>query len=151
MIIRDKKKRQVNMKVLFVCGDNMGRSQAAEALFNLHAKTSKAESCAGKLEIKENTTLSDIKNNKKVEDVVKILKKDYNIDISKKMAKPFSMDMTNNADIIISMCSEGECLNIPKAEHWDVPYLPPLDFKGKEEAIKALDEKIKDLLKRIGD
>ncbi len=137
------------MKVLFICKDNLGRSQAAEALFNMRAKTSKAESCAGSLDVKENFMLADRKLNKKVDDVIKIMKDDYKIDISKKVSKPFSLDTAKSADIVISMCSGNECVNIPNAEHWDIPNLLPLDFQGKREAIRTIDVKIRELLDRI--
>ncbi len=138
------------MRVLFVCGDNLGRSQVAEALFNLHAKRSKAESCAGKPEVKERRLLVDVRH-KSVEECLEIMKKDYGIDISRKVSKPFSAEMVNDADRVVILCSGSECPDVPGAEHWDIPKLSPLDLHGKQEVIKTIGTKVNELLNRIGD
>jgi arsenate reductase len=137
-------------KVLFVCGDNLGRSQVAEALFNRRAKGSSAGSCAGKPEIKEKRKLREVPF-EAVKEVIEIMKSDYGIDMSNNISKPFSTEMVRRADKVVTLCAENECPNIAGAEHWDIPKFSQLDREEKRNAIRMLAEKVEALLKQMGE
>lgn len=134
--------------VLFICEHNMGRSQVAEALFNRHAKANRAKSCAGTPEVDRRRKLRDIPLDALIE-VIEIMKRDYGIDLGDKISKPFDLEIVKKADRVITLCSEEECPRIAGAEHWETPKFSQLDAEGKREAIRALDSKVKSLLKQM--
>ena len=136
------------MKILFICGDNVGRSQAAEAMFNAYARGSKAESCAGKPIWKAKKRLADITE---AEAVISIMKSDYGIDLSEKFSKPFDQSMVDSADIVVTLCDESECPRIDGARHWDIPKLSRLDMEGKRSAIMGLEARVRELISSIDD
>ena len=78
-------------KVLFVCVENAGRSQMAEAFANRYGKGKIAANSAGiKLADKVNPLAVAVMNEK-------------NIDISQSRPKMLTMDMANKADLIVTM------------------------------------------------
>jgi protein-tyrosine-phosphatase len=138
------------MKVLFIDADNVGRSQAAEALFNKYAKGSSAWSCAGKPEHTTERKISDMRDWAAVKEVNEIMERDYGIDLYTKTSKPFNRDMVAKSDKVIILCDPKDCPIIENAEYWDIPRLSPLDHEGKRKVIKGIDEKVRTLLKAIG-
>lgn len=140
------------MKVLFICGDNVGRSQAAEALFNKYAKKSTAWSCAGKPTWTKERDISNMeKEMPDVHDIVVIMKEDYGLDISKKVSKPFNKEMVAKSDRVIVMCDPKDCPKIKDAEYWNTPRLSLYDREGKREIIKWIEAKTRDLIKALGE
>ncbi len=127
------------MKVLFICGGNVGRSQIAEAFFNYYSKRNQAWSCAG----------NDYTAERFQEDTVEIMKADYGIDLNKQKSKPFDPKMVEQSDIVITLCDQSECPNIPQARHWDIPKMGKLDRKGKKEVIELIRQRVTVLLKEI--
>lgn len=136
------------MRVLFICGDNVGRSQAAEALFNRYARNSVAESCAGKTTVKASKRLADIAE---AEALIGIMRSDYGIDISGRLSKPFNRSMVDAAGVVVTLCAESECPRIEGAMHWDIPKLGQLDTDGKRRVIMDIEARVKELIRYIGD
>ena len=123
----------MNKTVLFVCIHNSGRSQMAEAFYNLMAQDKAQALSAG-------TRPSDGINPVAVEAM-----KEIGIDISKNKPKILTMEMIQSADKMITMgCgadTEGVCpASFIETEDWGLE-----DPKGK-----SLDEvrKIRDEIKR---
>lgn len=129
------------MRVLFICGGNVGRSQIAEAFFNHYSKKHKARSCAG----------YDFKQKVLSEKNTSIMKKEYGIDMSKQKPKPFSKKMVEQSDKIIILCNQSECPLIPHADHWSIPKMGELKIKERKKVIGLIQQKVKELLKEIGD
>jgi len=86
-------------RVLFVCVENAGRSQMAEAFANFHGKGKLTASSAG-------VALAD-----KINPLVVAVMRERDIDISMKKPKLLTREMAENADKIITMgCSvDGIC------------------------------------------
>jgi protein-tyrosine-phosphatase len=81
-------------KILFVCVENAGRSQMAEAFANYYGKGTVEGSSAGVM-------LAE-----RVNPVVVAVMKEKGIDISKNKPKMLTTEMTEKADVIITMgCS----------------------------------------------
>lgn len=78
-------------KILFICVENAGRSQMAEAFAKKYSKREMIFSSAG------------IKPAKKINPVVVSVMKEKNIDISKKKPKALTNEMTKTANLIITM------------------------------------------------
>jgi protein-tyrosine-phosphatase len=84
-------------KILFVCVENAGRSQMAEAFTNKYAQEKVAAQSAG------------IKIAPKVNPVVVEVVKEKGIDISNSKPKLLTQEMANQADLIITMgCGADE-------------------------------------------
>ena len=137
------------MRVLFICVDNIGRSQSAEALFNARAKKSLAESCGCDFRHgREPKKLADIRE---AEPVVQMMKEEYGIDISQRFMKPFDEKAVKRSDKVILLCNPSECPDVKSAEHWNTPRLSPLSWEERKKVIKSLDERIEALLKSAGE
>jgi protein-tyrosine-phosphatase len=97
--------------VLFVCVHNSGRSQMAEAFFNQLAKGKARALSAG-------TAPADALQ----PTVVKVMQ-EVGIDISVNKPKLLTMDMVQQADVVVSMgCGvEGVCLaTFVETKEWDL-------------------------------
>ncbi len=121
-------------KVLFVCVENAGRSQMAEAFANHYGKGEVEASSAGIM-------LAD-----KVNPVVVEVMKEKGIDISENMPKLLTMKMAENADKIIAMgCSVEKYCPAPLLKNvvdWDLE-----DPKGK--SIEKVREIRDDIERRV--
>lgn len=132
------------MKILFLCGSNVSRSQMAEALFNKYSKKNKAESAAL------------IKSQDKMHSLVVKAMKEKDIDISKKISKQVTKEMIDEADLIILMDSSLKLeIKNKKIEVWNIPetIAKETDIHLYPEFVKARDmieDKIKELVRRIG-
>jgi protein-tyrosine-phosphatase len=78
-------------RVLFVCIENAGRSQMAEAFANKYGKEKFFFSSAG------------VKPACKVNSAVVLAMKQKGIDISKKKPRLLTFDMVKNADLVVTM------------------------------------------------
>lgn len=127
-------------KVLFVCVENAGRSQMAEAFANQHGKGKVEAFSAGTVPAKE------------VNPVVVKAMREKAIDISKNKPKLISIQMVQEADIVITMgcAAEGFCPAplLEKVVDWDLE-----DPKGKsiEEVRQIRDEIERRVLKLINE
>lgn len=80
------------MKILFVCTGNTCRSPMAEAIYNKYSNSNLACSAglvAGDQEIAENSKIA--------------LKEDYDILITSRLSKQFTLDMAKDFDLILTM------------------------------------------------
>ena len=126
-------------RVLFVCGSNVGRSQVAEAFFNAYSKSGSAWSCAG----------NDFIGGEIQEDVAKMMKDDFGIDMSKQRPKPFNWNMVKQSDKLVILCSASECPSIRGADHWSIPNMGKLSSEGKQEVIKLIQSRVRGLVKKL--
>ena len=124
------------MKVLFVCRQNVGRSQMAKAIYNSVTKTHDADA-AGTHVLEPGQTLLERKavstsKNFFVLDVMK----EIGIDISNYTRTPLSEELVNDYDVVVSMVDEDDTpqwlLKSPKYTHWDVK-----DPRGQDFATTA--------------
>lgn len=113
------------MKVLFICHQNVGRSQMAKAFYNHLSKSSDAEAAGTSVDvpgqtIAERKRASDSKNFY-VLDVMN----EVGIDMSQATRIPLTEEMHRQYDIIVSMEKRENTpewlLNSPKYVYWDVP------------------------------
>ncbi|WP_368488849.1 arsenate reductase ArsC [Clostridium sp. BJN0013] len=126
-------------KVAFICVHNSCRSQMAEALGKLFANDIFESYSAG-------TELRPTIN----QDAVRIIKDLYNIDMNKTQKSKLLKDLLK-IDIVVKMGCNVVCPFLPSkyTEDWD---LEDPSGKSNDEFIKtakAIEEKIKDLAKRI--
>jgi arsenate reductase len=115
-------------KVLFVCIENAGRSQMAEAFAKLYPDIIDAYSAGSKPSGKLNPQ------------VVAVLQ-DIDIDISKNTSKGFNSLPIKNFDYVVTMGCGDTCPFVPAKEH--------IDWKIEDPKGKELDEvaKIRDIIK----
>ena len=109
-------------KILFVCIENAGRSQMAEAFAKKYGKESLFFSSAGTNPAKE------------INSAVFLAMKEKGIDISDKQPKSLTFDMIKDSDIIITMgCgAKGICVG-PTSK-------PTIDWKLKDPKGKPIVE-----------
>jgi protein-tyrosine-phosphatase len=132
-------KSKAKNTVLFVCVENAGRSQMAEAFFKKYAPGSYEAASAG------TKHTSEINSH-----VVKSMSQ-IGIDISKQKPKELSDDLIRNAVKIINMgCMDNKfcpTLFIPKVVDWDIE-----DPKGKPlEKIAEIRDEIEQRIKELID
>lgn len=128
-------------KVLFVCVQNTGRSQMAEAFFNQMAKGRAKGLSAG-------TRPSD-----KVNPVVVEAMREVGIDIGRQKPKPLTLEMMERVDRVITMgCgTEGVCpASFVPTEDWQ---LDDPDGKSIEQVRQIREEvraKVENLIRELG-
>lgn len=128
-------------KVLFVCVQNTGRNQMAEAFFNQMAKGRAKGLSAG-------TRPSD-----KVNPVVVEAMREVGIDIGRQKPKPLTLEMMERVDRVITMgCgTEGVCpASFVPTEDWQ---LDDPDGKSIEQVRQIREEvraKVENLIRELG-
>ncbi len=96
--------------VLFVCTQNAGRSQMAEAFFTRAAPADLRAESAGQLPAKA------------VHPVVLEAMAEVGIDLSGRVPKKLTVEMQLHADWAITLACGGQCPYVPSVvEDWDVP------------------------------
>jgi arsenate reductase len=97
--------------VLFVCTQNAGRSQMAEALFNLHAPEDMRAESAGQQPRAEGVWPN----------VIEVVR-ELGIDISRNRPKKLRPEMQLHADWAITLACGATCPYVPTlVEDWDIP------------------------------
>ncbi len=128
-------------KVLFVCVENAGRSQMAEAFAKKHGKDKVKASSAGNMPAE------------RINPVVVEALLEKGIDISQAKPKQLTLEMANNADLIVTMgCSDNDVCPGPffqETVDWKLD-----DPKGKNiDQVRAIRDEIErrvlDLIRRI--
>ncbi|MEG2017091.1 MAG: arsenate reductase ArsC [Clostridium sp.] len=126
-------------KVAFICVHNSCRSQMAEALGKIYGGEV-FESYSAGTETKPQIN----------QDAVRVIKNLYGVDMNKTQSSKLLSDIPE-ADIVIKMGCNVVCPHLP-AKHIEDWGLEDPTGKAEEEFIKtakAIEEKIKDLVKRI--
>jgi arsenate reductase (thioredoxin) len=134
---KSKPKSRTKKTVLFVCVENAGRSQMAEAFFRKYAPSEYEATSAGTHHTSQINPL-----------VVQIMK-DVGIDITNQKPKEMTEDMIRNATKIVNMgCMDKNfcpTLFIPKVSDWGIA-----DPKGKPiEKVKEIRDEIERSIKEI--
>jgi len=127
-------------KVLFVCVENARRSQMAEAFFNKLAKGQAVAVSAG------------AKPASKVDEKAVEAMKEIGVDINEQKPKALTMNMVEEADIVITMgCGAEVCPVVPKrVEDWkieDPAGKPMAKFREVRNEIRKRVEKLVETLK----
>jgi protein-tyrosine-phosphatase len=135
------------MKILFICKSNVGRSQIAEAFFNIFSKKDKAISTGTQVFEKDGQV---IEKNGKTKFLFEVMNEE-GIDLSKKKQKQLTPKMIEEADKIIVMAERFQCpdylLNNKKVSFWKVD-----DINGQYDSYEfhiKTRNKIRELVKRL--
>lgn len=136
----------VQMKVLFVCKSNVGRSQMAEAFFLSLAPEHEATS-AGTHVSAEGVPISET-----ADKVVKTMSS-AGIDVSHNMSNQLTPEMVETADKVVVLNAPEELpdylRNSPKLEIWDVSNAAGEGDAFYDHVRDLIREKISDLVSRI--
>ncbi|MEO5691430.1 MAG: low molecular weight phosphatase family protein [Candidatus Saccharimonadales bacterium] len=133
------------MKVLFVCRQNVGRSQMAKAFYNKLTKSHDAEAAGTHVSESGQTLLEQkyvsISKNFFVLDVMN----DLGIDMSNNARTQLADDATEKYNLIVAMTNEDDTpawlKKSPKYVHWDVADPRGQDYENTakvRDRIKAL-------------
>ena len=135
-------------KVLFICKGNVGRSQMAEAIFNSLASNKAIATSAG-----VDPGSYEGKRIAVVGPNVIACMKDIKLDVSDKVSKKLTKDMSSRADIVVSMVSK-EMLppylqSSAKLVLWDIKDPKFMDYAGHVAIRDQIYEKVKKLVKEL--
>jgi arsenate reductase (thioredoxin) len=139
------------MKVLFLCRENVGRSQVAEGLFNHLAqeKGLKHEATSA------GTNASDYDHfGKPLRQLVVDTLQECDVDYSTKVSHQLDEALTKDKDKII-MLAEAELLppylkNDKRVEVWQVPDMKDQDMEFHRKTRQQIQEKVEKLLESLG-
>jgi protein-tyrosine-phosphatase len=132
-----KSKLKTKKTILFVCVENVGRSQMTEGFFKKYAPEGFVPASAGTKPISQINPLA-----------IQVMN-EIGIDISKQKPKDLSEDMMRNSDKIINMgCMDNNfcpTLFIPKVIDWGIE-----DPKGKQiEQVREIRDEIERRIKEL--
>ncbi|MDB5183787.1 MAG: protein tyrosine phosphatase [Candidatus Saccharibacteria bacterium] len=130
-------------KILFVCRGNVGRSQAASALYNsLHPSGSDS---AGTNPIHPELTVGEISKSKNIVTVLKEL----GLDISNNARQLVTPELVESYDKVINMAEPETVpaflINNPKVEVWDIEDPAYMDVDDTRKIRDQIFAKVKDL------
>ncbi len=121
--------------VLFVCTHNAGRSQIAQALFNLHAPRDVVAESAGSAPVERVWP-----------EVVQVMS-EIGIDISGEKPKKLVPEMQLHADWAVTLKCGDVCPYVPTVvEDWDVPDPAGRPLEEVREIRDDIDARVKDLI-----
>ena len=119
--------------VIFACVHNAGRSQMAATLFNKYVKPQKARAISAGTEPA-----------KQVHSEVVSVMKELGMDLSLAIPTYFSLELTQSANLLVTMCCGEKCPFVPGLERKDWPITDP---KAKSlEEVRRIRDQIKDLV-----
>jgi protein-tyrosine-phosphatase len=131
------------MKVLFVCRGNVGRSQAAMALWNVDAD--EPASSAGTVVGEETRTVGE---RELASSIVQVMQ-DEGLDISKNNSTQITSEMIKNFDKVIVMAEAysipGWLKDNPKTELWEVPDLKAVSLNEARSTVSLIKTKLDEL------
>ena len=149
------------MKILFVCIENVNRSQIAEAIFNRLSKKNTALSAG--VAPKTIGLLKNAHNEKRGTYPPIVPMKELGYDLSKNKIKKLNKKMADDANKIIFIFEKEKHENeIPKyairkrdVEFWEIPgFKTGLSFveysRMEKTRIKQVEKRVRDLVARIG-
>lgn len=124
------------MKVLFICAQNVGRSQTAMALFNKYHPGSHADSAGTNVE-KPGETIAERAEYSDGAKHVLICLQEEGLDISHSVRTPVTPEMLDHYDRIINMAEPEKTpdwlRDHPNYEYWEIE---DPRYKSLEETVK---------------
>ena len=130
-------------KVLFVCVENSGRSQMAEAFTEYYGK--------GKI----NALSAGTMPSSKVNPIVVEAMKEKGFDLSKNRPKPVDTQMVREANVVVVMgCgAQGFCPApmLKKVENWEVEDPKGKSIKSTRKIRDDIERKVKKLIVKMSD
>ena len=135
----------MNQKILFVCRSNTGRSQVAEALYNMEIGSKSANS-AGTL---VNDGIRTIRDKPNIEPLLSAMQK-YDIDMSNNIRRQLVPSELDQYDTIIVM---AEPENIPdwlsqhpRFVYWEIEDIKDKNTEDAARIISIIHKKVKTLI-----
>jgi arsenate reductase len=122
--------------VLFACVHNAGRSQMAEALFNLRADPQKARA-----------TSAGTNPGARVHPVVVDTMRELDVDLSHRTPQRLTEDLARRVQWLITMGCGDECPVVPGVHRDDWPVPDPKDQPG--EVVRAIREEIDERVRAL--
>ena len=141
------------MKILFLCRENVGRSQMAEALFNLYAEK------AGRKDISSISAGTHAETydhfGKPIRPMIpaSLAEDPYMLNISQNISKQDTKEMLEDVDKIVMM-AKPELLpkffkNNSKLEFWKTPDMKNTDMSKHREVRENIREKVEALIAKL--
>jgi arsenate reductase len=124
------------VRVLFACVHNAGRSQMAEALFNLHADPQKATA-----------TSAGTNPGVRVHPAVVDTMRELGVDLSDRTPQKLTEDLARRVQWLITMGCGDECPVVPGIHRDDWPIQDPKDQPG--EVVRAIREQIDERVRAL--
>ena len=122
--------------VLFACVHNAGRSQMAEALFNLRADPQRARA-----------TSAGTNPGARVHPVVVDTMRELDVDLSHRTPQKLTEDLARRVQWLITMGCGDECPVVPGIHRDDWPIQDPKDQPG--EVVRAIREEIDERVRAL--
>lgn len=137
------------MNVLFVCTQNVGRSQMAAALYNSLSDDGHASSVGTRVDQPGQTLHQRAEHSTGAQDVLQAMEEE-GIDISRRTRHALSAEMLGDYDQIIVM-AEADTIphylhDHPKAVYWDIPDPRFSGLDATRETRDELKRKVVDLI-----
>jgi arsenate reductase len=122
--------------VLFVCTQNAGRSQMAQALFERHAPAGVRAESAGQEPRREGIWPNVVEAMREV-----------GVDLSGRRPRKLTVEMQLHADWAITLACGASCPYVPTTvEDWDIPDPAGLPIEEIRPIRDAIDARVKDLV-----
>ena len=139
------------MKVLFVCHQNVGRSQMAKAFYNTLTGSHDADA-AGTVVHEQGQTLQERKRTSSSKNFFVLdAMAEKGIDISQATREQLTREKLSNFNLVVSMESKKETpqwlLESPKYIFWDVPDPRGQELERTREIRDDIEARVTDLLR----
>lgn len=138
------------MKVLFVCRQNVGRSQMAKAFYNSLTNSHDADAAGTQVSEPGQTLLERKAVSTSKNFFVLDVMNEMGIDMSSDRRSPLTKDALENYDLIVSMANESDApewlLSSPKYIHWDVADPRGQDYKNTAKVRDEIKARVKNLI-----
>jgi arsenate reductase len=137
------------MKVLFVCWQNIGRSQMAKALYNQLTKSNDSDSAGTQVDIPGETLQERREQGKSASHTIDIMQKE-GIDVSGSKRKQLTKAMLGNYDLVINMAqpeyTPSWLSEAPNYINWDVEDPGGKGYESTLEAEKDIKTRVLHLI-----
>lgn len=137
------------MKVLFVCAQNVGRSQMAAAFYNQMTGSCDADSAGTNVD-QPGQTLLERAGGTGAADKLLIAMDEAGIDMRSKVRTPITEDMLYRYDLIINMAEREKTPefleNHPKCTRWEIEDPRTKDQEGLRQTRDLIRAKVNELI-----
>lgn len=141
-----------NMKILFVCLANVGRSQMAAAFYNQITGTSDASSAGVRVE-KPGETLGERRARRGGTYLLQIMLEEEGIDLGDSEQTQLTEDMLDGNDQIISMAQQeytpGWLSEHPNYVSWDIEDPGGKDYAHTQKAKEEVKAHVRDFVQNV--